>query len=113
MNEESESGGGWSAGGWFAVLGVLLLFVGLITYFYEELRGGSWMYSYWWLGILLMVLGVGLIIAEAFLHFRTPKKESPSNPNLTSCFMHVHNEKLRRLTHSICCWRVYASSVSV
>ena len=80
MTAESESGGGWSAGGLLAFLGVLLLIVGLIAYFYEEFRGGLWLLSYRWLGVLLMVLGVASIIAEAVLHFYTPKKQTPQPP---------------------------------
>lgn len=67
-------------GGLFVFLGVILLAVGLIVYFYEELRGGLWMHSYRWLGVLLMVLGAASIIAEAFLHVYTPKKQTPQPP---------------------------------
>lgn len=77
MSGESESGGGWSTGGLFVFVGALLLVGGVIAYFYEELRDETWLYSYRWLAVLLIALGIASIIAEVFLHFYTPKKQTP------------------------------------
>ncbi len=83
MSEKGESRSGWSPNGWFVILGAILIFFGLVAYFYEENRDGSWIPSYQWLGILLMALGVASIIAEAALYFNKPKKQTPTTPPKT------------------------------
>lgn len=76
MTAEGESKGGRATSGLFAILGIILLFGGVIAYFYEEVKNGVWIASYRWLGILLMALGIAAIIAEAVLHFYAQKKKA-------------------------------------
>jgi hypothetical protein len=76
MTAEGESKGGRATSGLFAIIGIILLFGGVIAYFYEEVKDGIWIPSYQWLGILLMALGIASIIAEAVLHFYARKKKT-------------------------------------
>lgn len=76
MSAEGESKGGRATSGLFAIIGIILLFGGVIAYFYEEVKDGVWIPSYQWLGILLMVLGIASIIAEAVLRFYAQKKKA-------------------------------------